>query len=40
MSKKNIIMAIIAFVVGFAITFYTIRTHFPKHKIEKAINLK
>jgi hypothetical protein len=40
MSKKNIIMAIIAFVVGFAITFYTIRTYFPKHKIEETTNLK
>jgi hypothetical protein len=40
MSKKNIIMAIIAFVVGFAITFYTIKTYFPKHKTEETTNLK
>ena len=40
MSKKNIIMAIIAFVVGFSITFYVVRTYFPKHKIEETTNLK
>lgn len=36
MSKKNIIIALITFVVAFGTTFYIIRTYFPKHKTEKA----
>ena len=40
MSKKNIIMAIIAFIVGFSITFYAVKTYFPKHKTEETTNLK
>jgi hypothetical protein len=35
MTKKNILIAIITFIVAFAITFYAIRTYFPKHKSEK-----
>ena len=34
MSKKNILIAIITFIVAFAITFYIIRTYFPKQKGE------
>lgn len=33
-SKKNIIIGLIAFIVGFGITFFVIRTYFPKHKTE------
>ena len=40
MSKKNIIIAVIAFIVGFGITFYTIRTYFPKHKVEETTTVK
>jgi len=40
MSRKNIIIAIIAFVVGFGITFYTIRTYFPKQKVEETATSK
>jgi hypothetical protein len=35
MSKKNIIIALITFVVAFGTTFYIIRTYFPKHKVER-----
>jgi len=35
MSKKNILIAILTFILAFGITFYAIRTYFPKHKIEK-----
>ena len=37
MTKKQLIIAIITFVLGFAITFYVIRTYFPKHKTEKTV---
>ena len=37
MSKKNIIIALITFVVAFGTTFYVIRTYFPKHQTEKTI---
>ncbi len=40
MSKKYILIGLIAFVVGFGATFYIIRTYFPKHKIEKTTTLK
>jgi hypothetical protein len=33
--KQKIAYAIIAFLVAFGTTFYTIRTYFPKHKVEK-----
>ncbi len=35
MTKKNILVALITFIVAFGTTFYTIRTYFPKHKVEK-----
>jgi hypothetical protein len=35
MSKKNILIAIITFIIGFGGTFYAIRTYFPKHKVEE-----
>lgn len=40
MSKKNILIAALTFVIGFGATFYTIRTYFPKHKVERAASLK
>jgi hypothetical protein len=40
MSKKNIIIGLIAFIVGFGATFYIIRTYFPKHKVENKTPLK
>jgi hypothetical protein len=40
MSKKHILIGLIAFIVGFGVTFYIIRTYFPKHKIEKNTTLK
>lgn len=40
MSRKNIIIGLIAFIVGFGATFYIIRTYFPKHKVEKAAPLR
>ncbi|MGQ7946532.1 hypothetical protein [Flavobacterium sp. WC2509] len=35
--KQKIVYAIIAFLVAFGTTFYVIRTYFPKHKAETAI---
>ncbi|KFC59558.1 hypothetical protein [Flavobacterium gilvum] len=35
MTKKNILIALITFIIGFGTTFYVIRTYFPKHKVEK-----
>jgi hypothetical protein len=35
MLKKNIIIGIVTFIIGFGVTFYIIRTYFPKHKVEK-----
>jgi hypothetical protein len=35
MSKKNILIALITFIIAFGTAFYVIRTYFPKHKIEK-----
>jgi hypothetical protein len=40
MTKKNIIIAILTFVIGFGSTFYIIRTYFPKHKVVKTVPLK
>jgi len=35
MTKKNILIALITFIIAFGTTFYVIRTYFPKHKTEK-----
>jgi hypothetical protein len=35
MIKKNIIIVILTFIIGFGSTFYIIRTYFPKQKAEK-----
>jgi hypothetical protein len=40
MTKKNIIIAMLTFIVGFGSTFYIIRTYFPKHKVEKTAPVK
>jgi hypothetical protein len=40
MTKKNIIIAILTFTIGFGSTFYIIRTYFPKHKVEKTAPAK
>jgi flagellar basal body-associated protein FliL len=40
MSKKNIIIALVTFIVAFAATFYIIRTYFPKHKVEQTTTVK
>ncbi len=40
MKRKNIIIAILTFIVGFGSTFYIIRTYFPKHKVEKTATFK
>ena len=36
MTKKNIFIALLSFIVGFGGTFYIIRTYFPKHKVEQS----
>jgi hypothetical protein len=40
MTRKNIIIAILTFIVGFGSTFYIIITYFPKHKVEKKAPVK
>jgi hypothetical protein len=40
MSKKNILIALVTFIIGFGVTFFTIRTYFPKHKVEKLVPVK
>jgi hypothetical protein len=40
MLKKNIIIGLVTFIIGFGVTFYIIRTYFPKHKVEKTTTLK
>ena len=39
MTKKNIILAIATFLIGFGATFYIIKTYFPKQKAEKVNRL-
>ena len=40
MTKKNILIALITFILAFGTTFYVIRTYFPKHKVEKTATQK
>ena len=40
MTRKNILIAIVTFIIGFGSTFYIIRTYFPKQKVEKAVQIK
>jgi hypothetical protein len=40
MLRKNIIIGLVTFIIGFGVTFYIIRTYFPKHKVEKTVPLK
>ena len=40
MTKKNMLIAIITFIIAFGITFYAIRTYFPKHKAEQSTTAK
>jgi hypothetical protein len=35
MLKKNILIGLVTFIIGFGVTFYIIRTYFTKHKVEK-----
>jgi hypothetical protein len=39
-SKKNIIIALVTFIVAFGATFYIIRTYFPKHQVEETTTVK
>jgi hypothetical protein len=40
MTKKNILIAIVTFTIGFGSTFFIIRTYFPKKKVEKTEQVK
>jgi hypothetical protein len=40
MTRKNILIAIVTFIIGFGSTFYIIRTYFPKKKVEKTEQVK
>ncbi|WP_165932744.1 hypothetical protein [Flavobacterium cellulosilyticum] len=35
MTKKQLLIVIATFIIGFGGTFYIIRTYFPKHKVEQ-----
>ena len=37
MTKKQILIVILTFIIGFGTTFYIIRTYFPKHKVEQTV---
>lgn len=37
MTKKQILITLITFIVGFGTTFLIIRTYFPKQKVEKKV---
>ncbi len=39
MTKKQILIAIVTFIVGFGGTFFIIRTYFPKQKVEKKVEI-
>ncbi|MFV5688535.1 hypothetical protein ACM55M_07920 [Flavobacterium sp. ZT3R25] len=40
MLRKNIMIGLVTFIIGFGITFFIIRAYFPKHKVEKTVPLK
>jgi hypothetical protein len=40
MTKKQILIAILTFIIGFGSTFYIIKTYFPKHKIDKTATVR
>lgn len=40
MTRKQILIVIATFIIGFGATFYIIRTYFPKHKVEKTAQVK
>ena len=40
MTKKQILIVILTFIIGFGATFYIIRTYLPKHKVEQTNNIK
>ena len=40
MTRKNIFIVIVTFIVGFGSTFFIIRTYFPKQKVDKTIQIK
>ena len=40
MTKKQILIVLLTFIIGFGSTFYIIRTFFPKHPVEKTAPAK
>ena len=40
MTKKQILIVLLTFIIGFGSTFYIIRTYFPKQKAEKKEQVK
>lgn len=40
MTKKNIIITILTFIIGFGGTFYIIRTYFPKQEVGQSTTTK
>jgi hypothetical protein len=40
MTRKNILIAVVTFIIGFSSTFFIIRTYFPKKKVEKTEQVK
>lgn len=40
MTRKNILIAIVTFMIGFGSTFFIIKTYFPKKNVEKTEQVK
>ncbi len=40
MTKKQILIVILTFIIGFSATFYIIKTYFPKQKAENTVSIK
>jgi uncharacterized membrane-anchored protein len=40
MTKKQLLITIITFIIGFGSAFYIMRTYFPKHKVENSVVTK
>ncbi|WP_238929353.1 hypothetical protein [Flavobacterium pokkalii] len=40
MTRRQLIIAIATFILGFGVTFFVIRTYFPKHRVENNHTIK
>ncbi|MEL1239840.1 hypothetical protein [Flavobacterium flavipallidum] len=40
MTRRQLYIEIATFILGFGVTFYVIKTYFPKHKVENSNTAK